>query len=858
MTFVFPILLGGLALIAAPILIHLIMRRKPKIIKFPAFRFLVQRHRSNQRKLQLRHLLLLFMRILLLALICLALARPKIFSDQLNLRSDRPFAVVLVFDTSYSMEYKRTGGQTRLADAKKRALELLEEIPPRSKIAVLDTADGILSGNSEWLPNLRQARLRIQSLRLRHKNNPLTLRLQEAYRMFGELAMNREDGKTKRLPRMLVVFSDRMDACWDSSQVPNLLEKSDAIPPPLENLQAIADNFPGRIEELQKLRELLPPPSGKDYPEQALVDALQEIRDLAPRENPVLYPSPELHKQLQRSHALTRDLLKLIQLQSTDDLSEDKKNYRDQLLDSLTTTRRELRGVYTILVDVGLEEPTDLAVVGLQFPERQLFSPEERFILKAKVRATGNNFDTTLLCEIGGKTLSQALAIDAGETKFVPFEINCRQLAPRPQHLQVQTKGNDLLEFNNRRFASFGIRQARKILVLTDDPDGVQSKNPEEVKIPFTLPIDDYGKGRFRCVVQKGDQLGLIGPEELLGYEAIYLINLSKIPINFWNALQQYVEQGGSLGVIPGDQGVDGESYQNKIALSLLPGKFASIQKEEPGLVWNWDDPSIYKHPLLKPVKRWRLIGRDDFISIPRRAKFYWLVEPIGKQTYVIVRYDHKEKHPALLEREFGPGKGRVLMLTTRLDLNYQPLWNNYMNNDTSFCIFLPIFMTRYLAGDTKAEEFNFVLGQQEPVVRLPLQIQGRNLTVSGPGLLDTIPRPEDTAQLEIVKATEPGNFSVEDSRKNIIGGFSMNVPEKESRLRKVPLAEVEQLLGPESVINLDQSTNIREGLQDHLSDPFELFPLLMVALLVLLAGENLLANLFYRKEPQVQTEGNS
>ena len=52
MTFVHPLLLGGLALIGIPLLIHLMMRQKPKRLPFPAFRFLVQKHRSNQTRLR--------------------------------------------------------------------------------------------------------------------------------------------------------------------------------------------------------------------------------------------------------------------------------------------------------------------------------------------------------------------------------------------------------------------------------------------------------------------------------------------------------------------------------------------------------------------------------------------------------------------------------------------------------------------------------------------------------------------------------------------------------------------------------------------------------------------------------------
>src|SRR5438309_11881839 len=113
MSFVFPVILGGLLAASVPILLHLIMRQKPKILPFPAFRFLVQRSKKNLRKLRLRHLLLLVLRMLLLAAICLALARPKLFQSGLSLSADRPVAAIFVFDTSYSMGYKSGDGATR-------------------------------------------------------------------------------------------------------------------------------------------------------------------------------------------------------------------------------------------------------------------------------------------------------------------------------------------------------------------------------------------------------------------------------------------------------------------------------------------------------------------------------------------------------------------------------------------------------------------------------------------------------------------------------------------------------------------------------------------------------------------------
>src|SRR5438105_12378915 len=124
MTFIHPLLLGGLVLVGIPIVLHLIMRQQPKHLIFPAFRFLQLRHRTNQRKLRLRHLLLLLLRMALVALMCLALARPRLFTDRLGFLGDEQTAtVVLIVDTSPSMEYA-VAGKSRLEEARSGVLDL--------------------------------------------------------------------------------------------------------------------------------------------------------------------------------------------------------------------------------------------------------------------------------------------------------------------------------------------------------------------------------------------------------------------------------------------------------------------------------------------------------------------------------------------------------------------------------------------------------------------------------------------------------------------------------------------------------------------------------------------------------------
>jgi hypothetical protein len=870
MTVVFPLLLGGLAAVSVPVLIHLIMRQKPKTLKFPAFRFLLQRHRTNLRKLRLRHLLLLVLRMLLLVLICLALARLKLFRNPWSLNTDRPVAAILVFDTSYSMEYRITGGQNRLEEAKKRGLELLDQLPEGSMVAILDTAEAAATGKGAWEKSLAEARQRVKGLRLRHANSPVTARLQDAYRIFHDLALGRDDFQARRLPRFLCVFSDGMAACWDGASISGLLKEQDTVPPPLEKLQLLQNSISTRLELLQGLRQALPPPAGKDYAEQTLIDLWQKLQKQTPGAFPEDYPDKDLQKLLFQLRGEIRQLHQQIRSQSPDALSPQAKAFRQTMLDSLADSLEQLHGVFPVFFDVGVERPTDLAIVRLEFPGEEagsaaaqyVFAPGDKFLLRATVQATGQDFEATVRCEVGGKKLAEdrLVKLKAGGKQVVSFEIDCKQLAPGPQSVRVWLSRPDLLDFTNRRFATFQIRQPRQILIVTDVPDGARV---------WKKAVEYTPKASFRCTVLTAPRAEGLGPKGLAGYETVYLLNVVRPPKGLWDALTTYVDQGGSLCVIPGGKDMDLDAYnKNASAQQLLPAQFKKVitaeaaakaratAKKSPadtaGVEWNWEDQAIYQHPLFRVVKDWRLNDQAEFIKVPRRATQYWEVEPAGKQALVIVSYKDKAKHPAVLERNFGNAKGKVVLLTTRLDTGYEPLWNNYLKTDSYFCVILPGLLTRYLATDADRTRMNFISGQEVPRIKLPLRSTGLTFTLKGPETFETIARPEDQKELLFPKAVVPGNYVVEE-QNDVIGAFSVNFPPEEAVLTRVPREEIESVLGRGAVVADDWRLDLREMLQGTWSAPEELFPWLMVVLLIFLALENLLGNLFYRREPQPQ-----
>ena len=92
MEFANPLLLGGAAFAALPVILHLVMRQKPKHLSFPALRFLQVRQMANRRRLQLRHLLLLLLRIAAICLLAFALARPSVKSTGTVIDGEAPVA----------------------------------------------------------------------------------------------------------------------------------------------------------------------------------------------------------------------------------------------------------------------------------------------------------------------------------------------------------------------------------------------------------------------------------------------------------------------------------------------------------------------------------------------------------------------------------------------------------------------------------------------------------------------------------------------------------------------------------------------------------------------------------------------
>ena len=129
MTFLTPAFLGALALIGIPLLVHLIRRRKLKVIPWAAMEFLRQSQRKQRRRLRIEELILLLLRMLIIAAAVLAFARPVLRAMGVPLLSQNTHVyAVVVLDNSFSMDARGADGKTSFARAKAAATEVVTRV----------------------------------------------------------------------------------------------------------------------------------------------------------------------------------------------------------------------------------------------------------------------------------------------------------------------------------------------------------------------------------------------------------------------------------------------------------------------------------------------------------------------------------------------------------------------------------------------------------------------------------------------------------------------------------------------------------------------------------------------------------
>lgn len=126
MTFLQPsLLIWILPVSALPLIIHLLNRLRFRSVRWGAMMFVVSASRSSIKRARLRNYIILLCRMLLLALLALAMARPMTGGWLSHYARMSGGVVVILYDRSASMEAQVSEGQS---NKRLRALEILSQI----------------------------------------------------------------------------------------------------------------------------------------------------------------------------------------------------------------------------------------------------------------------------------------------------------------------------------------------------------------------------------------------------------------------------------------------------------------------------------------------------------------------------------------------------------------------------------------------------------------------------------------------------------------------------------------------------------------------------------------------------------
>jgi hypothetical protein len=197
-------LFGALA-ISIPIAIHLLNKFQVRKVQWAAMRFILESMQRNQRRVQMKDLILLLVRCLLIILLALAFARPVFFQTGSG-EGDSINAVILI-DDSMSMSYS-VDGKSNFDRAREAALKVVDGLKANSHVALYHVSDRVKEAVSPPTTDVDQVRRLIQSAQVTNRASDLWPGVKDAID-----TLQRIDGSGK-----VFIITDDQKLAWRHSQ----------------------------------------------------------------------------------------------------------------------------------------------------------------------------------------------------------------------------------------------------------------------------------------------------------------------------------------------------------------------------------------------------------------------------------------------------------------------------------------------------------------------------------------------------------------------------------------------------------------------------------------------------------------
>lgn len=797
MSLINPAILYGLGLAAIPVILHFLLRSKPKKLLFPALRLIVVRRKNNVRRMRLRHLWLLLLRILVIALLVLAITRPSLPAANygLNGREWLTLAAIAVAAAAVYFALAHYWRRQRLSNheyAYRRSLLrggtglvalflvlVLVGWPYRNRVLAEITAP---------MPNVAE-NVPVAGVFLFDTSLSMAYQLENRTRL----------GQAQQiaLEHLSSLPSGSQIAVADTSTEEEVLFQADLI------------GAKARIEGLEIRARAVPL-------NERLRSTLRAQQDDRVR---TLDEQASIPQEMQRDRFL-REIYVFTDLSAS--------GWRMAAARNLRRALDELDWVHVYLIDVGVTEPTNFSVSPLRLSRQTVPLAGELFVT-AGVDGTGTDDETRML-ELYLEDM-QGTRVKKGQKAAGPgdlVEFPVRGLTGPVSRGEVRLVSSDPLEQDDVRYFTVAVRPPPEVLVVYESHDEalywIEALSPGELS---------PSRARYRVKAVHVSQFGL---NELTGKSVVCLVNLAEPAPQTWNALSRFVEAGGGLFVVLGNSRIKPAAYNDDFAQSFLP---ARLVVPLPFTPTERLDLGNLEHPLLRKFDA--IGGSAELSSVD--VHWYYRVKPHAAAS-VVVRYTDWRTEPALLERVHGDG--RTLMLTTAID---RKKWTDLPSTGWPFFI-LADQVAHYLSRQ-RIGRLNYTAGETVFVALDPERpISGYLL--QKPGTFQQLPGDvaEGEQTVSIDEADRLGNYTLigRDEESSFATGFSVNPDAAESDFARLNEQKLNALFGEgrfDVARGIDELT--RRVSRGRIGQ--EMFPLVLAFALLIFCGEHFVANRFYQAE---------
>ncbi len=813
-----PALLAGLGLAAIPILLHLLMRAKPKRLIFPALRLILQRRKQNTRRMQLRHFWLLLLRVLVIGLIVLALTRPSLPAANYSLTwfEAGSLAVIVALAVGAYFGVMAWWRQQRWP----RNVLLTRRTMLRGGIGVLALL--LTLAGVAWPYSARVFReLKDPAPRV-SENVPVAA----VFLFDTSSSMAYKQSSQTRLQAAQQFAKDQLGRLPGGSKVAVAASGESATAAFSVDLKAAQT----RIESQEIKATGLPL---NDRLRAVLLGQEDDRRRVTAEQSSL--PEEKRADRFVREVYLFTDLA--------------KSAWREESSSLLKDELERLKWIGVYIIDVGTLEPINVALHSLKL-SREAVPAGGSIRIDAVVSSVGKiKPDQTVELHVRDddgpltKADQQSVLLETGteaRVTFFPVESG----TGRFRQGELRLTGSDPLSVDD--VVSFTVQTIPPLKVLVVAETSVIARY-------WLLALKDLADSKltdYRTEFITTDRLGekdLSGGKGLTSFDVVCLINASSPSDATWTKLRTFVEAGGGLAVFLGANSsaaaatlrrdlIDPVAYNREAALAVLPARLkASLPHSPPKTL----DLRTSRHLLLQRLDDLGVLADLGTAEVRR----YWKVEPLA-DAVTIAKYGDSSGPPALVERRLG--QGRVVLLTTGVD---GIEWSDLPDPNSYLYIVLTDQLVQYLSRQASGT-FNHLVGDE---VSLPLDRE-RKLKKVVVRMPDFKQRPQDVPAeaklLTLRDLSAIGSYSVDSPEKNFDyhAGFSLNLPAAESDFTRFEPADLDQALGTGRYsVSRDPSSLDKNQVRTRLGQ--EMYSLVVAFLVAIFALEQFTATWFYRTD---------